>query len=85
MEKDMSKFNSLREFFANDAEFIEAIDDAMIMEKLKTPTKFSIEVEDLEEKLKKNLKSKTNIANDILFANYKRFLYKHILELEKLK
>ena len=83
MKKQRIEINSIKELFANDVEFMEAVNDAAIMEKLKTPTKFIIEVEDLEEKLKSYLKSKNDLTLEILFMNYKRYLYKHILELEK--
>ena len=80
----MKKENiSLEDFFENDEEFIKAIDDAKLLEKLKTPTKFNIEVEDIEEKIIKIFKRKNNFAGKVLLSNYKRYLYKHILELEK--
>ena len=77
--------NSLRDLFANDKEFIEALDDALLLEKLKTPSKYCIELEDLEEKINNIIQQKNKFAFQILFSNYKRYLYKHILELEKEK
>lgn len=83
MKKDNVNI-SLKDFIENDKEFINALDDALIIDKLKTPTKFSIEVEDIEEKIIKMFKTKNNFSGKVLIANYKRYLYKHILELEKL-
>lgn len=93
MEKDrinnlkevLMKSENFKHFFENSSDFKEAVEDAFIIDILKTPTKFSIYVEDIEEKLKKSLKTKQNLTNNILFINYKRFLYKHIKELIKNK
>ncbi|MBR4998258.1 MAG: hypothetical protein IKY10_00100 [Clostridia bacterium] len=79
------KSENFNEFLENNDGFKEAFEDAFIIDRLKTPTKFSIYVEDIEEKLKKSLKTKQNLTNNILFINYKRFLYKHIKELDKNK
>ena len=84
MEKEEMNLISLKELFNNNEEFIEALGDALIIEKLKTPTKYSIEVEDIENKLKKKLKAKNKFIVEVLFTNFKRYLYKHILELENL-
>ena len=54
-----------------------------IFEKLKKQTKFSIELDDIEEKIIKLIKPKYDFSFKVLFANYKRYLYKHILELLK--
>lgn len=81
-EKDIDE-SFLRDLFSNDEEFMEAFKDAFILQKLKHPTKFSVEVEDLEEKLFRLVSQKKSIAFKVLFSNYKRFLYKHIFELEK--
>lgn len=51
--KQIIQEGSLKQLFDNDEEFIEAINDAMMLEKLKTPTKFSIKLEDLESQLLK--------------------------------
>ena len=76
---------NLKDLFANDKEFIEALDDALILENLKTPTRFSIEVEDLEEKIIELTSNKNKFAVQVLLSNYKRYLYKHILDLQKEK
>ncbi len=80
---------NIKDFFkdengnVNDEEFLEALNDAMLVEKLKQPSKFIIILEDFENKLKKKLNVKKDMESAILLANYKRYLYKHILELEK--
>lgn len=71
--------------FENDEQFQEVLEDALLQENLKLPTKYSILVDDIEKQLKKAIKAKTKLHNDILFVNYKRYLYKHILEIEKMK
>lgn len=76
---------SLKEFFENDQEFAKAVADAQLLEKLKTPSKFSIEVEDLEEKIFKLVSNKEKFILKVLFVNYKRYLYNHILEIEKIE
>ncbi len=83
--KKKEKINTLREIFKNDKDFIEALDDALILENLKNPTKFSIEVEDLEEKMNELVQAKNKFTFRVLFANYKRYFYKHVLEIEKEK
>ena len=83
MKTEENELNLIKSLFADDKEFIEAIEDASIIEKLNRPTKFSIYVEDIEDMLKKSLKKKNDLANKILFINYKRYLYKHIMELDK--
>lgn len=80
----LAESEMIKMMFKDDKEFFEAIEDARNLQKLKTPTKYSIEVEDIEKQLKKAIKANKRIENDILFANYKRFLYKHILEIEKM-
>lgn len=79
------KSENFKGLFSNEEDFKEAIEDALIIDKLKTPTKYSIYVEDIEEKLKKSLNLKHNLANNVLLVNYKRFLYKHIIELEHME
>ena len=83
MKTEENELNLIKSLFADDKEFMEAIEDASIIEKLNRPTKFSIYVEDIEDMLKKTLKKKNDLANKILFVNYKRYLYKHIKELDK--
>ena len=82
MKNNKNKLISLKDMFDNNEDFKEALDDALILEKIKNVSKYSFEVEDLEEKLSKLIPQKKKLAFDILFANYKRYLYKHILELE---
>lgn len=82
MKNIKNKIISLKDMFDNDEDFKEALDDALILEKIKNVTKYSFEVEDLEEKLSKLIPQKKKLTFEILFANYKRYLYKHILELE---
>lgn len=80
--KNKLNFNSIKELFGNDKEFMEALDDALILEKIKTPTKFSIEVEDIEEQLFKMVPSNNKKTFEILLVNYKRYFYKHIKEID---
>ncbi len=85
LKEELQQNEFIKELFGDDEEFLEAFKDAQLMEQLKTPTIYSVELEDIENKLKKLLKTKKYLVNDILFANYKRLLYKHILEVEKMK
>lgn len=82
---DAREINNIKDYFENDKEFIEAFNDAFLLDKLKTPTKYSIEVEDIEERIIKLISKKKLFAFKVLFSNYKRYIYKHILELEKSK
>ena len=83
--KKTNNILTLKNLFENEKEFMDALDDALLLENLKTPSKFSIEIEDLEEQIINLISPNKKFALKILLANYKRFLYKHILELEKLK
>lgn len=76
---------NLKDMFENDEEFNEALKDAMVMEKLKQDTKFMFELEELEEKLNKLIPLKNKPIFGIIFSNYKRYLYKHIIELQNNK
>ena len=71
----------LREMFETEKDFIDAIEDAEIIEKLKVPTRFIFEVEELEEKIIQLIQDKNKFTFMVLFSNYKRYLFKHIKEL----
>ncbi len=79
----------IKDFFKDDQgkfdekEFKEAVLDTSFFKKLKIPTKYIIELEDLEKEIRKIMKVEKNFRHAVLLANYKRYLYKHILEIEK--
>ena len=81
--KKNNNYITLKDFFENDEDFKNALADACIIEKIKEPTKYSINIEDLEKEIFKLVSNKEKFTFKVLFTNYKRYFYKHILEIEK--
>ena len=73
----------MKELFEDEESYESVCEDVLLVQNLKIHTKFTEEVNRFENALRKILKTKNNAINKILFENYKLYLYKHILEIEK--